>query len=160
MASWPSWMPCALQKQYSYQRKDIVARTEMETGRTRMRQRFADGPVVAQISWVMTRSEFAYFEGWFLHTINAGALPFTMPIKVGSGTTEHECRFVGTYGVSLPSGRMFTVTATLEIEQIQVYDAETLGIIDLYGDPDAYGEFLDLFEIFVNQSLPASEMGA
>lgn len=161
MTAWPSWLPCALMRDYNYQRKDIVVRTEMDTGRTRMRQRFSNGPTIANVSWLMTKPQMAYFEGFFLSVLQGGSQPFNLPIKSGTGTEEHEVRFTGPYSATLASDYLFNVTAQLEVAELQVYDAATMAIIDEYGGDISYlGEFYDLLERHVNIELPASEMGA
>lgn len=159
----PSSLPCAIVDGYGYQRKDIVVRTELDTGRTRMRQRFSDGPATVSVQWVMKGWHFAYFEGWFLHTIEAGALPFNINLNVGSGYQPHECRFLAPYAMEgLASGDVYRVSAQLEARVLQIWPA---GIIDIIAAYEAGGltaldffAFLDLFEIYVNIDLPDSEM--
>lgn len=161
MTAWPSVLPEAEMPSYGYERRDIAIRTEMDTGRTRMRQRFSDGPATVNLTWKMTHFQMAYFEGWWLNIIAAGTLPFTTKIKIGSGWIDHECRFLKPYTASVLGDDIFQVSAPVEATQLEVWSAEFLALVDAYGDnPEELAAFLDLFDIFVNIDLPASEMGA
>lgn len=161
--NWPSWMPLGTIEGYSYSRKELVLRTELETGRTRMRRRYSDGPALVNISWAFESLQFAFFEGWFLNTIKAGAVPFNMNLNVGLGCSMHECRFAGPYTMQrLDRPDLYRVTAALEATKLNVLDADTIAVIDLYSSLGMYEEllaFYDLLEIHVNIELPDSEMG-
>ena len=159
--SWPSLLPEGQISNYGYQRQDMVIRTEMDTGYTRMRRRFSDAPATASISWVMTGPQFAYFEGWYLHTIEGGASAFTTSINVGAGgCVSHECRFLSPYSVELIRDDLYRISASLMVTRLSVLSGDTIAVIDEYGDVTSYWAFIDIMDTHVNVELPASEMGA
>jgi hypothetical protein len=160
MTAWPVFLPCILVEGYGYQRKDLALRTEFETGRVRMRRRFSDGPAQVQASCLMTQEQFAYFEGWWLHTIAAGTAPFTVPLAVGLGAgIDHECRYLGPYSVSGVQGQLYKVDMQLLATKPVVLDAGALALADAYGGIDALDAFLDALDAFVNGYLPGSPLG-
>lgn len=163
--TWPSTLPCGLFQGYSYQRVDTAVRTELETGRIRMRRRYSDAPARAQISWMMDSCQFSFFEYWWKNRIDAGTLPFNMDLNVGAGIATHELRFLSTYIMrGMASNDAYQVSAEFEIRKLALIDDATFEILEEYSaegfDACEYYGFLDIFEIFVNIDLPASEMGA
>lgn len=163
MIAWPEWMPCALMAPYSYQRREITARTQMDTGKMRSRRVFEDGPATATLEWVMNRGEMAYFEWWYKNTLAGGSLPFTITLNTGSYAyaTDHEVRFMEPYVARLHKRDLFHVSAPMYVKQIELISDELAGLINAYaGDVEAMNEFMDIFDIHVNVDLPASEMGA
>lgn len=163
MTAWPEWMPCALMAPYSYQRKEIVLRTSMDTGKMRSRRVFENGPATATLEWIMDRGQMAYFEWWYQNTIQSGASPFTILLNTGSYAyaTDHEVQFLEPYSVKLLKKDLFHVSAPMYVTQIQLVSDELAGLINAYaGDLTALNGFIDIFDTYVNFDLPASEMGA
>lgn len=161
MIDWPDWMPCALMAPYSYRRVDITNRTQVDSGKVRMRRVFQDGPALASLQWLMDRGQMVWFEYFYLNTLQGGSLPFNHKLNVGMTIEPHEIRFLAPYEVSLEKKNLFRVTASVEIRQITIADAGFISILEAYeGDVDSYYEFIDLLDTYVNVDLPASEMGA
>lgn len=129
MSEWPSFMPCAQLQGYKYKPQDTALRTEFDTGDVRARFMAGRGPSDAVVSWTMTQSQMAYFEGWFLHKAKAGGQQFEMRVSTGDGYESLGCRFSGPYLASVIRSGLFAVSAPIRI-------LETLGNFMLYGEGD------------------------
>lgn len=159
MMEWPATLPLPLIDGNSYQRFDIGIRTELPTGREEARRRFGDGSARASVSWMLHEAQLQAFESFYHDDLKGGTQPFTMPFMVGTGLVDHTFKFLDAYEAEKVSDAHYRVSAPMFIKRLSVYDANTIDVFDEYGDLTSFPAFIDIFDIYVNVDLPASEMG-
>ncbi len=159
-ANWPTGVPGPRLAGYSYSPVDGTIRTGITLGKLRARQRFGSVSARLSIQLVLTSAELKIFEEWYRDDLRLGTASFWVNIRVGIGLIPHECRFMGAYTRTLHRNDFHRIASQLFIKKIAAYDSDTLDVIDMFGGPDPYNEFLDLFETFINHDLPNSEMSA
>lgn len=132
MITWPTELP---QPSVDFGNKvePSVLRTQMDTGRFRQRQRFTRANRTIGIQWLLNDTEYALVEGLFQHTLHGGADWFTLPLNLGDGQANQTVRFVGGLSTSYVPHLHWRVTATLEVENGAVWDAETTDAVVLVG---------------------------
>lgn len=78
MPAWPSNLPdFVLRDGYEEGFKDLVVRTKMDTGTTKRRRRFSDGPEAHTFPIQFTNNELDIFKAFYEDDLSAGALSFT-----------------------------------------------------------------------------------
>ncbi len=77
MIEWPTTLPdFVLRAGYAEGFKNLVIRTKMDTGATKRRRRFSDGPEAHKFPMHFTSAELDIFKDFFENTISSGALSF------------------------------------------------------------------------------------
>ncbi len=94
-----------------------IARTKMETGRTRQRARFTSQFREVSAAWELDDDEYALYQGIVHWKLSNGADWFTMSLPFGDGFKTYTVRFTdagitGAYKVNMN----WQVRAQLEIE--------------------------------------------
>ena len=97
MIAYPEGLPEPQRDGYGFQPVSPLARSEMQSGRTRQRRRFTSVPTVATVTWLFTEVEAQLFEGWFEHVLLSGSLPFNCPLKTPLGFDNYKAEFVDIY---------------------------------------------------------------
>ena len=97
MIAYPEFLPEPQRDGYGFQPVSPLARSEMQSGRTRQRRRFTSVPTVATVTWLFTEVEAQLFEGWFEHVLLSGSLPFNCPLKTPLGFDNYKAEFVDIY---------------------------------------------------------------
>lgn len=115
MATFPSTLPAPLMSGYELKPGEAVARTQMEQGSARARQRARTAPTSIPISWELTVPQMATFEAWHRLTIHNGADWFTINLLNGLGMTSCSARFMGMWTAKQSGPANWVVSATLEI---------------------------------------------
>jgi hypothetical protein len=94
MSSWPDSLPVPLRADYSLEAGDPTARTDMESGPARVRQRSTRMPDKVPLSFLLDESQMATFRSFWKTDFMHGAAWVTMPIRDGrtAGISQHECR--------------------------------------------------------------------
>ena len=108
-----------------------IARTQMETGRTRQRMRFTSQFRVVSASWELNDDEYALFQGVIRWKLSNGADWFTMSLPFGDGFKTYTVRFTdsGQQGDYKPNMN-WMVKANLEIESgSPLTEAETNAVL-------------------------------
>ncbi len=113
MPTWPSTLPTPLRDQYSFELVDGVIRTNMESGKPRVRRTFTDTPVRASVRWRFTEAQLAVFESFHKNDLDEGAAVFDMHMLNGKGATVWQVQFASPYTVTVAGGNKYDVTATL-----------------------------------------------
>ena len=113
MPTWPSTLPTPLRDQYSFEAMEGTVRTEMESGKPRVRRAFTDTPMRANVKWRFTQAQLAIFETFHKHTLDEGTAVFDMTMLNGKGATVWQVQFASQYSVAVVGGNRFDVTATL-----------------------------------------------
>ncbi len=77
MPTWPTVLPeFVLRNGYQEGFKDLVVRTKMDTGATKRRRRFSDGPEDHKFPLYLTSAELDVFKTFFEVVLSSGALSF------------------------------------------------------------------------------------
>ena len=80
MPAWPASLPdFVLRDGYTEGFKDLVIRSQTDSGQTKRRKRFSDGPMSVTFTIELTSAELDAFHTFFETTISSGALSFTKP---------------------------------------------------------------------------------
>lgn len=89
-------LPAPLRDGYGYAPRSAVAVTEFGVV-TVVRRIYSDTPAeFSQIGWVFTADQWALFEGFFWHALDAGTRYFNLPLLVaGRAVAPVECSFLG-----------------------------------------------------------------
>ena len=154
MIAYPEFLPEPQRDGYGFQPISPMARSELQSGRTRQRRRFTSVPTVASVTWLMDDAEAQLFEGWFEHILLSGSLWFQCPLKTPLGMDEHRARFVDIYEGPILVGESFwRFTAKLELFKRPILDAEW--VIEA---PD-YIVMADIFDIAMNREWPKHTEG-
>lgn len=126
---WPESLPLP-QTNLSGLVLNSVIRTQLESGRSRVRNRFGTIIKQFQATWVFLAEEFADFEDFFNDDLEGGVLYFNLNLpEVSSGLGPVSVRFIdGKYSKRYLDVNQWEVTATLEKEVEQ-------SIPDNYGSP-------------------------
>ncbi len=115
MATWPSTLPAPLLANYGLQPTDPVARTQMEQGSPRTRQRARLAPTSVVVQWMLTTQQLATLEAWHREIIHNGADWFSISLANGLGKNTISARFLGMWKASLKERGFWQIDATLEI---------------------------------------------
>ena len=149
MIAYPMFLPEPQRDGYGFQPVSPMARSELQSGRTRQRRRFTSVPTVATVTWLFTEVEAQLFEGWFEHVLLSGSLPFNCPLKTPLGFDNYKAEFVDIYdGPVLVGVNDWRFSAQLRLLKRPVLDAEW--VIDA---PD-YIAMADIFDIAMNRKWP------
>lgn len=129
---WPSILP-APTVEYSLDIAHSSARTEMESGHIRQRRRFSDSNQSISVSWSFTDLEFQLFESFATHKLDGGNGWFETDILSGGGVVRHKVRIQnGQYSASYQNFMHWTVSATLDVEEVNRLAPEILDILLAY----------------------------
>ena len=154
MIAYPEFLPEPQRDGYGFQPISPMARSELQSGRTRQRRRFTSVPTVASVTWLMDDAEAQLFEGWFEHILLSGSLWFQCPLKTPLGMDEHRARVVDIYEGPILVGESFwRFTAKLELFKRPILDAEW--VIEA---PD-YIAMAEIFDIAMNREWPKRTEG-
>ena len=152
--NWPSVLPVPSLKRYSGRIGEAVARTNMEQGAARQRQRFLSSPSKSDLRWIMNQEQFALFQYWYVNQAKEGAEWVNIDLKVGIGYISHETRFLEPYKYKLLSDDLFEVTAQIEVRIDRLI---TSGVYDLLLAGYTEGiitSMADLLHTMVHTTLP------
>lgn len=119
MIQYPAGLPCFERSNYGLQTVDPQLRTELESGRQRVRLKFTATPTEVQCSVLMRNdSQAQLFESWWEHVLVSGTKYFEAPIKTPLGQETYTARFVGIYdGPVLVGAGAWRYTFTLELRK-------------------------------------------
>lgn len=114
MAVWPTSLPTR-PDQSSYQETvpNTVIRTAMDAGPPKMRQRYTAGIRPFSMSFLLTATQVATLDAFFVTTLSGGSLSFTwVHPRTNNAATF---RFVEPPQYSAVSGALYRVIAQMEI---------------------------------------------
>lgn len=123
---WPETLPKLLADGYGYKRKTALARSQMDSGRERLRRRFKTTPTEIACRWAMTGEELTLFEGFVEHDLDGGALPFFAMLSTGQGLVPVRCHLAGEYEVGNETFNRWQVSVTLRTIEMPQIDTEQL----------------------------------
>ena len=121
MDTWPGSLPKFDAANYVLTLGDNLLRSQMDSGRSRVRRSTTFTPTMLSCQWVMTHAELRTFRAFYHDTIADGTQSFNIPIygaasgADASGYKSHEARFSAPYSASYRTPATWTVNAQLEI---------------------------------------------
>ena len=130
---WPTTFPATKISKYGLRPGESIARTQMESGTARQRQRFTSTPSYVTIEWAMKSDIFGLFEAWYIHKAKAGGEWVSMYLYNGLGKTLNEVRFLQPYEAKPVSRNDWVVMANVEVREMSVLSEGALDIM-LDGD--------------------------
>ena len=101
--------------------KSNLLKTEMSSGRTRVRQQFKSVPSKMSVRWKFTAAQADFFLGWVAHVLDGAVSPFILNMRSPSGVGPHEFRFL-THPLEneKPSGSKWIYTTKMEVKSLPV----------------------------------------
>lgn len=155
---WPEdQLPFALRDGYGISLRDPVEETDFG-GAMPPRRRLVDNdsPSVFALGFALSAPRWAYFRGFWAHTLLFGTVPFWIRVR-DAGTFE--LRKVQVIGAP-PDFSLLGATggrASLQVVSLRgtQMDAETYAAMLEYGGVIPYAEFMSAFNIFAEQEMPA-----
>lgn len=156
-AAWPFPNVYPSRQGYAYVRGKGAQRTPFTVG-ARQRPLYSNLGERFTVSFQLTGSQWAFFQGWLEYTLNGGTGWATVPLQAAGVVGLTECQFPADEDISYqPLGvDDVQVTAVVITRQGTTMNADTFAVIDgsYAGDPDAYGDFLEGLEKFANTDVP------
>jgi hypothetical protein len=115
VTDFPEVFPLPTLAGYGLNHVSPLLRTEMDSGRARVRRVYTETPSLISARWVMSSVLAAHFEAWFRDTLGDGAAWFNLRIRVAAGVESRACRFVEMYdGPELVGRDLWRFSAELE----------------------------------------------
>lgn len=152
--TYPStWLP-APTVTFGHRGQAASARTEMDTGRVRQRQRFSRVHTSISAEWELTDEQLAIFKGFYEHTTSGGTAFFDMELPLGDGLATYSVRFVGVPSFQHYGVLYWRATATLELESGGPLTSDVTGGLLLVEDLSAFESAASAFHTYVHETIP------
>lgn len=121
------------QENYQLEEGVSVVASKLLGGGSRQRMDILYAPAKLTCQWTVDEDEYNYMKT-FYRFIGDGTQPFLMDLLVNDSVlTEHTCRFYpNTFKLAAVKGRMYKITATLEVELKRYDDALDEGLVTSY----------------------------
>src|SRR5690606_32180058 len=98
MIQYPAGLPCFERTGYGLKTVDPQLRSELDSGRSRVRRKFTATPTEVQCSVLMRNdSQAQLFEAWWEQVLFSGTKYFEAPLKAPLGTETYTAKFIGIY---------------------------------------------------------------
>lgn len=157
MITWPEALPKPVLG-FGVTTDTAVARTKMDSGRVRQRQRFTRDFRKMTATWKLSDANYGYFQSIYKWATNSGSDWLLMTLPMGNGMKQYTVRFVAdTYQAKQDEATLYwSVSVQLETEDEtapwDAGDTDALLAVDL--DIDAFeGSTADLHH-YVHVILP------
>lgn len=136
--TWPASLPKPLREGHSTQHQSPTRRTNLASGRARVRRVHESVPSLKRFEWLMTGLQAAAFEAWFRDVLQDGTQWFKLSTRTPMGLqTEMVCRFVDMYdGPNLEAVNHWRIRAELEVWERPLMPAGWGHAIDFLVRPD------------------------
>lgn len=117
MITWPETLPKPILG-FGVTDSTAVARTKMDSGRFRQRQRFTRDFRTMSATWKLSDLQYGYFQSIYKYSLNSGSDWFLMTLPMGNGMAQYTVRFVAnTYSAKQDEATLYwSVSAQLETE--------------------------------------------
>lgn len=150
MEAWPSILPAPTNAIPADNDSALVS-TEMDSGRKRRRRRFTRELRTYKVSWELDDFQYGMFQAWFSNKISGGADEFTIALPTGGeGLKVVTAAFAnGKYSQSQRPVFNWTISATLEVNDADVWTEEVYDALLISGDIDALEAAVEHVEEFV-----------
>lgn len=125
MIQYPAGLPCFERTGYGLKTVDPQLRSELDSGRSRVRRKFTATPTAVQCSVLMRNdSQAQLFEAWWEQVLVSGTKYFEAPLKAPLGTETYTAKFIGIYdGPVLVGVSSWRYTFTLELRKRPIIPA-------------------------------------
>ena len=122
--------------------KSNLLKTEMSSGRTRVRQQFKSVPANMSMRWRLTPAQAEFFLGWVAHVLDGAVSPFILNMRSPSGVGSHEVRFL-THPLEdeKPSGSKWIYKTKMEVKKLPVITEQQTA--DVLMSPGTAQQFID-----------------
>ena len=127
--NWPASFPSPTISSYSIAPEDSIAKTQMDSGTARQRQRFTSVPHMVNARWIMSDTIFGLFQSWYLHKAKQGAEWILINLQTGLGFLENTARFTSSYDAKTLGNDLWEVNAKLEVRDLVVLTVDAISII-------------------------------
>jgi hypothetical protein len=114
--TWPAQLPIP-QIGAVRTRVDPVARATEAGAPPIARLRYQSAHDAADLSWVFSDWELAFFETWWHVTANAGRSWVSLTLRGDTGAVAHTVRLAGGYRAEVQTGGVWRVSATADIDR-------------------------------------------
>lgn len=142
----------------------FVARTKMDTGEFRQRQRYSKQQETVKCTLILSHLEMEYWRNWTLYALKQGTLPFFINLPIGGDINieeqiliQKELRIVGGKWKHVYADFMFhRVTFTGEFLDTSTISGDIFSVYIDLGDPLDPCDAFDLaaFELAVANAIP------
>lgn len=123
---------CPAVSPYSFGSPGGAVRTDIDGGVGRYGLMYDRGTQQFQVTLVLSGAYFTVWNAFFLRVIDKGVISFIMTMDSGMGLEDHLCNIIpGSYGATLTSGTMYSVSFVIEAEAASTYDLSDSQIADL-----------------------------
>lgn len=158
MITWPESLPKPVLG-FGVTVDTAVARTKMDSGRVRQRQRFTRDFRRMTATWKLSDTQYGYFQSIYHHLLHSGADWFSAYLPMGDGMLrKYTVRFVAdTYQAKQDEATLYwSVSAQLETEdETSPWDATTIdALVAVDFDIDKFEGTVDELHEYIHVILP------
>lgn len=115
---YPAGLPLGLKGTRSVQLVDPTMRSQLTSGRSRVRRKASFVPETYKFSWIFTDLEAQAFIAWYRDQLIDGVQWFDMPIDTPMGLMSYPARFFGVYSGPNPiSNTLWSISADIELRE-------------------------------------------
>lgn len=124
MIQYPAGLPCFQRTGYRLQTKDPQLRSELESGRSRVRRKFTQTPTTIQVvTKPMTDSQAQLFEAWWEQVLVSGTKWVELPLKTPLGMQNYTVQFIGIYDGPELVGNRWRFGCTVQLRKRPIIPA-------------------------------------
>lgn len=115
MKTWPSTVP-APENDLTIKPGSNLKERKLMSGRREVRRFGSGAPDNMSVKWILSAAELAYFDTFYMSTLNLGTNWFTASWLPTCGYSTHAARFFGHYQQRILNSDLFEITATLIVQ--------------------------------------------
>lgn len=151
MENWPTSILPDPTVDLSGESTTLMGRTDMDSGRTRQRQRTSRVGRTYPVSWEFDDYQYGMFQSWVKWKLHNGADPFLIDLPTGGeGMKTVTARLVnGKYSDKYVPVMNWKVTATLEVDDPLIWDEDTFDTLYPLGPLTDLETVADRLELWV-----------
>lgn len=153
--AWPSTLPLSQRADFGCEPQDSKARTDMEGGNVRVRSQWEEESANYSVSWLMAENQLQIFKAFYRWKLVNGANWFNLEIQDGADLVSVEARFVGAPKYKLTGNRLWTVSATLEVDEQPIMAEDVYDVLATYDPNDLVAADAALHPL-IHAGLPGS----
>lgn len=151
--AWPDFLPKPQRQAHAYSQADLLARSSMEGGPPRVRQKYSDGPRQFAIGLTLkSKQQWALFEAFYKFDLRNGAAEFYLPVDSGTGVVNRRAIFSAqpSYDTS-PGNSVCLVSAQVQIIEDTTMTQEQYDVLKVTPD---FLSAEDLLDYIINTLYP------
>lgn len=146
---------------YGFQDPSEVIAIELDGGPSRLRRDQLNSRSQVDVQWVLDREGFLYLQEFYRTTTQFGSLSFQIDLVTDyAENVEHSVYFVpGTLRLQEKDGHRYIVTASLEVTQMTIDEAEEANRVYLFTElgrdyPTLFPLVESQLDVMMNQIIP------